>query len=247
MKFPWVTLFPLFLGTRKNCRVHLDDRNGHFPCVACPAASDLRGSGEVEIPIIPRFQGNQGLVMLETPKIKEAKVAKAEKDAKKPKKQSNTKCINFFYPKKNVPVPSHSVSFPPSHRGNCLTLEKLPTQKSCRPKKNAPNKKNSPVFFVTRKLPRVGFVGSFSSPSPSSRDQRIQSNLIRSTGLSQLLGWKKPIPVESYDYLLLLKPDFFWVEKSRTIKKQLIRFGGLHIYIYIYIIYFLRCIFEKGF
>lgn len=138
---------PFFLGTRKNCRVHLDDRNGHFPCVACPAASDLRGSGEVEIPIIPRFQGNQGLVMLETPKIKEAKVAKAEKDAKKPKKQSNTKCINFFYPKKNVPVPSHSVSFPPSHRGNCLTLEKLPTQKSCRPKKNAPNKKNSPVFF----------------------------------------------------------------------------------------------------
>ena len=124
----------------------------------------------------------------------------------------------------------------PSHP---RTEETASPWKNCQPKKVADQKKmhqtkkTHPFFFVTRKLPRVGFVGSFSSPSPSSRDQRIQSNLIRSTGLSQLLGWKKPIPVESYDYLLLLKPDFFWVEKSRTIKKQLIRFGGLHIYIYI--------------
>lgn len=127
------------------------------------------------------------------PKIKEAKVAKAEKDAKKPKKkQSTTKCINFFHQKKS----SLSFSFLPTPANKKLPHPgKIANQKSCQPKKKRHQTKNSPVFFFNRNFPGLG--KSRSSPPLLRAPGTNEFKVIWSAPLDSVNSWggKKLIPV----------------------------------------------------
>lgn len=203
MKFPWVTLFPLFFGHSQKLRCPPWWQKWPFPMHGLSRSFGPQGkcwswdSNHSLFSGKPAF-GDAGL----TPQNKGSKGSKSWKRCKETKKNKAPPNVSTSSTKKKK-VPSHSVSFPPSHRGNCLTLEKLPTKKVANPKKMHQTKKLTPFFCYPQTSP--GWVcRQFLLPllrAPGTNEFKV----IWSAALDSVNSWggKKPIPVESYDYLLL--------------------------------------------